>query len=328
VRTAPSDPLVTVVMPAYNAGRTVGAAVTSVLWQTLRDVELIVVDDGSTDETAAVVEAIPGPVRLLRQENRGVAAARNAGIEVARGTFIAFCDADDLLLDAHLEALLDVWHRDADGGMATANAYWLLPGGISPRKLRHRGRFPSYAEQRTALLQSNFVSTMSLVPRDLLRRVGTFDETLRQAEDWELWLRIVFAGHRVAQQPRPLALYRWSTDGLSSQADAFYAAEHEVLRRVVEWPVLTPAEREVAARRLAAPAPRALLRDADSALRAGAYVRAAAGYRKAARLVPAENLLRTKSRLLSAAPFVVGPLLRRRLVRDEHALGLDEGDAR
>jgi glycosyltransferase involved in cell wall biosynthesis len=327
--TVPSgDPLVSVVMPAYNAERTIGAAATSVLWQSVRELELIVVDDGSLDDTVDVVNALPGPVRLLRQENRGVAAARNAGIELARGEFIAFCDADDLLFETHLEALLDVWHRSADGGMATANAYWLLPGGISGRKLRHRGRFPAFSDQRAALLQSNFISTMSLLPRDILNQVGTFDETLRQAEDWELWLRIVFAGHRVVHQPRPLALYRWSTDGLSSQAESFYAAEQEVLRRVSGWPTLTAPERGIVAARLAAPAPRALLRDADSALRAGAYLRAAAGYRRAASLVPAENLLRTKSRLLTAAPFVVGPLLRRRLLRDEEALGFDEGHAR
>src|SRR5689334_21559100 len=137
------SPRVSVVTPAFDAAQTIGATVASVLGQTYRDVELVVVDDGSTDRTAAIAEAHGEPVRVVRQENRGVAAARNRGIEAAAGELIAFCDADDVLLPEHVERLVRLW--DERGGIATANSYWLLPGGIG--KTRYRGGFPKPDEQ-------------------------------------------------------------------------------------------------------------------------------------------------------------------------------------
>src|SRR5688500_43296 len=105
------SPRVSVVIPAYQEGWCGGAAVSSVLWQTFEDLEIVVVDDGSTDATAAVVEALDGPITLVQQENAGVAAARNRGIAAARGELIAFLDADDLLFPEHVEALVATYDR-------------------------------------------------------------------------------------------------------------------------------------------------------------------------------------------------------------------------
>ena len=210
------NPRVSVVMPAYQAAWSVGAAVESVLWQTYRDLEVVVVDDGSTDATAEIVRAHEGPVRVVHQENAGVAAARNRGIAEAAGELIAFCDSDDLWFPAHLEALVEVYDR-AGGGIATANSYWLFPGGIHPARTRFRGRFPTADEQRRAILEQNFVSTMALFPRRLPEEIGPFPVDRRRAEDWDFWIRAIYAGHRVALQPRPLSLYRWGATGLSSE---------------------------------------------------------------------------------------------------------------
>ena len=109
--------VVSVVIPAFDAERTVGAAISSVLWQTYGDLEVVVVDDGSGDATGAIASSFPEPVRVVRRENGGVAAARNLGIAEARGELIAFCDADDVLLPRHLEALVEVHGRA--GGIAT-----------------------------------------------------------------------------------------------------------------------------------------------------------------------------------------------------------------
>jgi len=191
------NPRVSVVMPAYQAAWSVGAAVESVLWQTYRDLEVVVVDDGSTDATAEIVRAHEGPVRVVHQENAGVAAARNRGIAEAAGELIAFCDSDDLWFPAHLEALVEVYDR-AGGGIATANSYWLFPGGIHPARTRFRGRFPTADEQRRAILEQNFVSTMALFPRRLPEEIGPFPVDRRRAEDWDFWIRAIYAGHRVA----------------------------------------------------------------------------------------------------------------------------------
>ncbi|HWL34260.1 MAG TPA: glycosyltransferase [Gaiellaceae bacterium] len=322
----PASPRVSVVMPAYQAAWSIGAAASSVLWQSYRDLELVVVDDGSTDRTAEIVEALEGPVRLIRQENQGVAAARNRGIESATGELIAFCDADDLWFAEHLEALLGVYERA--GGIATSNCYWLFPRGIHPSRTRYKGRFPAPGRQRQAILEQNFVSTMSLFPRSLVDSIGPFDESLRRAEDWDFWLRAIYAGQRVSLQRQPLALYRWGATGLSSgwrEMDADIEVIFEGLEQRVE---LTEDERAYVGRRRAGPGPRVLGREGDAALREGSYREAARAYAEAAQLCPAERPLVWKARVLRAAPWLTGPLVRARQLRIEDEMGIEEGHQR
>jgi len=161
---------VSVVIPAFDAERTVGAAISSALWQTYRDLEVVVVDDGSGDSTGMLAAGFPEPVRVVRHENGGVAAARNQGIAEARGELIAFCDADDVLLPLHLEALVEVYDRA--GGIATSNCYWLFDAGIHPSRVRYKSGFPRPPRQRLAILEQNFVSTMSLFPKTLWEELG------------------------------------------------------------------------------------------------------------------------------------------------------------
>jgi glycosyltransferase involved in cell wall biosynthesis len=281
----------------------------------------VVVNDGSTDATAAILEAHPGPIRLVSQPNAGVAAARNRGIAEAAGELIAFCDADDYLFPDHLAALVAAYDSGATG-IATANSYWLLPGGIDRSKTRFRGRFPHPDEQRLAVLQQNFVSTMSLFPRALAEELGGFDEQKRRAEDWDFWLRAVFSGARVTLQPRPLALYRWRNDSLSSDWRQMDAEVESVLDGLEQRVSLTEAELAYLRRRRAGPGPRQLSRDGDEALRAGRYGEAARLFREAAELCPSERALVWKANTLRAAPPVLGPLLRSRQIRRERRLGL------
>jgi len=317
---------VSVVIPAFEAEATVGAAISSALWQTYRDFEVVVVEDGSRDATGSIAGSFPEPVRVVRQENAGVAAARNRGVAEAQGELIAFCDADDVLLPQHLEALVTVHERR--GGIVTSNCYWLFPGGIHPARTRYKGRFPAPERQRHAILEQNFVSTMSLFPKGLVDEIGSFDTELRVAEDWDFWLRAIYAGHRVALQPRPLALYRWGSSGLA--ADSARMDEHAdaVLRKAAARDDLTRDERAYVKRRLAGPGPAELGRQGDEALRAGRYREAARRYREAAALCPSEPALLRKARVLRLAPQLVGPLVRSRQLRIEQAVGFEEGHVR
>jgi hypothetical protein len=315
-------PRVSVVIPAYQAGWCVGAAVSSVLWQTFQDLEVVVVDDGSADATADVVHALKGPITLVRQENAGVAAARNRGIETASGELIAFLDADDVLFPEHVEALVATHERT--GGIATANAYWLLPGGVHPRKTRHKGRFPEPGEQRRAILEQNFVSTMSLFPRSLVAEIGPLDPEKRWAEDWDFWLRAIYSGHRVFHQPRPLALYRWSAESLSAAVDEMDASIRSIFVDLEDRFELRDDEREYVRRRLAGDDPRVLSRQGDRELREGHYLAAARAYRGAAAMCRSERALVWKARVLSVAPWPAGPLVRARQLRIEQATGFDE----
>jgi glycosyltransferase involved in cell wall biosynthesis len=315
------SPRVSVVTPAFNAGGTIGAAVSSVLGQTYDDLELIVVDDGSSDATAAIVEAHEGPIHLVRcQENMGVASARNRGIAEAQGELIAFCDADDVLFAEHVERLADLW--DKRRGIVTANSYWLLPGGIHPARTRYKGGFPKPPDQRRAILEQNFVSPLSLFPRALVDEIGPFPAERRRAEDWHFWIRAILAGHRVTLQPQPTALYRWGTASLSSARHAMDADIEAIYRELAVHPTLTPAERQYVSRRLSGPSPRELARDGDHALRSRDYRAAARAYRDAAVLVPSERMLRWKARVMGPAPRLVGPLVRARQLRIERSLGM------
>ncbi|MGB2875029.1 MAG: glycosyltransferase [Gaiellaceae bacterium] len=317
---------VSVVIPAYDAEATVGAAISSALSQTYRDFEIVVVDDGSRDATGLIASAFPEPVRLVRQENGGVAAARNRGIAEAAGELIAFCDADDVLLPQHLEVLVEL--HDRDGGIATANCYWLFPGGIDPARTRYKGRFPRPERQRLAILEQNFVSTMSLFERTLADEVGPFDAELEVAEDWDFWLRAIYAGHRVALQPRPLALYRWGTGGLAADPARMDEHAEAVLRKAAARDDLTREERAYVKRRLNGPGPAQLGRRGDQALRARRYGEAAASYREAAALCPSEPALVWKARVIRLAPRLVGPFVRARQQRIEQRLGFEEGHVR
>lgn len=318
-------PRVTLVVPAFQAETTLGATLSSALRQTRPFDEVVVVDDGSTDRTSAVAAALAPDVRVVRQPNGGVAAARNRGIAEATGDLVALCDADDILFDQHLEALLGVWAGAPAPAVATANAYWLLPGGIEPGHTRLGGRFPRPGVQRRALLEANFVSTMALFPRQLVETVGPFDEHLSHAEDWDFWLRAVFAGTVVVPQRRPLALYRWHAAGLSADPDAMVRGVRQVLAKMAARDDLTPAERSYLDRRLAGPDPATSIRDGERALLDRRYGDAARALRTAAALVPHERPLVAKARLLSLAPALAGPVLRAHLHRRRAALSLDDG---
>lgn len=319
-------PRVSVVIPAYDAAETVGGAISSVLSQTYADLEVVVVDDGSRDATGAVAQAFEGAVRVVSQPNAGVAAARNRGLAEAQGELIAFCDADDVLLPRHLEALLAVYEQN--GGVATSNCYWLFPGGIHPSRTRYKGHFPRPERQRLAILEQNFVSTMSLFPKALADEIGPFDTGLEVAEDWDFWLRAVYAGHTVSLQPEPLALYRWGTSSLSAKPERMDESAAAVLRKAAARDDLRPEERAYLGKRLSGPGPAELGRRGDEALRDRRYREAARSYRDAAALCPSEPALLRKARVMRLAPRLVGPLVRSRQLRIEQEVGFEEGHVR
>ena len=212
-----SVPAVSVVMPAYQAGATISQALHSVLAQTWEDFELLVVDDGSTDATAAVVDSVADRrVRLLRQPNRGPAAARNHGVSAARGPLIAFLDADDRWLPERL-ALQVPAIQDAD--FVYGDAFEVLPDG---RIRRYSERVPAPPDRESDMLrwlvvQPNPIPLLTVLVRgDLLRQVGCFDTGLFGVEDLDLWVRLAAAGCRFRRLAQPLAEYTVSETSVSA----------------------------------------------------------------------------------------------------------------
>ncbi|HEX8856878.1 MAG TPA: glycosyltransferase [Thermoleophilaceae bacterium] len=317
---------VSVIMPAYQSESTIGASISSVLWQTYDDVELVVADDGSTDGTRDIVKGFGDRVRFVERPHTGAAAARNAAISESTGQLLTFCDSDDVLFPNHIKTLVDAHAGNRD--IVTANALWMYPNGIVPGRTVHGRRIPAPEDQRMAILQRNFVSPMSIFSRALIEEVGVFSEELEPAEDLAFWLEAIFAGYRVRLQPRPLALYRWSTSGVSGRREEVDAAVARVLEQTARRPDLTDEERRYLDRRLAGDPPSVLVRRGDAAIRSGSYREAARLLGRAARLMPVERPIVWKARLLSVAPGLSGRLLRARQRRLDRTEGVDQSFVR
>jgi len=190
-------PAVSVVIPLYNKGPYIARALNSVLAQTFQDFEVIVVDDGSTDNGAEVVRRFDDPrIRLIQQENRGVSAARNRGVEAACAELIAFLDADDEWLPEHLKTIRRLREEYPEAGLyATAYFICTTPGRLEKTKLGAipaspwEGKIPSYF--LAAALSNMPISTSSVgIPKDIFRGIGGFHVGLNMHEDSELWGKI------------------------------------------------------------------------------------------------------------------------------------------
>lgn len=220
---------VSVVIPTYNRAHVVLDAIGSVLVQTIDDLEVIVVDDGSTDDTGAQVRSVSDPrVRYLPRPHAGVSATRNAGIAVARGTLISFLDSDDLWLPDKLarEVAFLSAHPGVDAVFGDAHKYHdgRFTASFVGQSLVFAKRF-GWATDTTGvalpqremflcLLEEVPIATIAFtVRRDALLRAGTFDETWSSFEDWELYLRLARES-RFGYLPQPLAVIRVSHDSL------------------------------------------------------------------------------------------------------------------
>jgi O-antigen/teichoic acid export membrane protein/glycosyltransferase involved in cell wall biosynthesis len=193
-------PLFTVVIPAHNTAATIGAAIASALAQSLSDLEVIVVDDGSTDNTVSVARQYESDPRLrvVSRERGGPGAARNTALALASGRYVSMLDSDDLWLPTHLEAAARALEQDPKPSLAYSDA-WSLddpPGRI--RRESAGGEFGRLDAETflTRLVEGNFLFNSSVtIRRDVLEAVGGCNEQLKAAVDFDLWLRIAAAGH-------------------------------------------------------------------------------------------------------------------------------------
>jgi len=209
-------PEVSVVLPMYNVARFVREAAGSVLTQSWRDLELIAVDDGSTDSTAREIEQIADPrVVLLRQDHRGAAAARNTALHCARGRYIAFVDGDDVWLPGKLEQDVAYLAADPETNLVFSTMRMVDESG---RDLGRTIRKWSGTLTLRDLLIENRIPTPTVVMRsEAVRRAGWFDEELPVSSDFEYWLRVSMLGTRSLHgRPQVTALYRTRAGQVSS----------------------------------------------------------------------------------------------------------------
>jgi glycosyltransferase involved in cell wall biosynthesis len=235
-----SVPDISVILPAYNSAAMIGEAVDSVLSQTGVSLELIVVDDGSTDATADVVAHYADTrVRFIRQENKGPGAARNTGITHARADHIAFLDSDDIFLPGSLKPRLAIFQRYPDVDFVFADAYVELKEGDIARVPFYRGRamlskFKDCIEkrdgnvyflnknQRDCCMRDNLFPWTGtvLVRKSCLVSLGLFDEHLRGSEDKLMWIKLM-KSYRVAFLDMPCAVYKKYRSGLTRDFERY-----------------------------------------------------------------------------------------------------------
>ncbi|MGH2856090.1 MAG: glycosyltransferase [Solirubrobacteraceae bacterium] len=219
-------PTFTIVIPAFNAAATLTSCAESVLAQTDRDLELVIIDDGSTDETARVARSLADPrVAIHSTPNAGLPAARNVGISRSRGSVVCFLDADDLLLPSYLHTVRATFAADPAVAFVYSDAWTFDDRTRRVRRnttthYQHPPRpVPATAQEMfSELLIRNFIIVPVAVKREAIVGVGAFDETLSSAEDWDIWLRLTAAGHRGAEAPGPLGLRREHPAQMSANA--------------------------------------------------------------------------------------------------------------
>jgi len=261
-----APPTFSVLIAVYEAADVVGEAVASALAQTEPPLEVIVCDDGSTDDVPGALAPFGDRVTLVRKENGGEASAKNAAARAATGDFLAILDADDVYLPERLEALGDLARRRPDLDVLTTDAVLEIAGAVVRRCYTDDLPF-EVEDQRGAILRRNFVFGLAAVRRDRFRAVGGFDESMRYATDWDLWARLILDGSRVGLVAQSLARYRLRARSLSAQRPALLAGRVDVLERAARHPSLTSAERKVVATSLRLERSRLAVAQARAALR-------------------------------------------------------------
>ena len=239
-------PSVSVIIPAYKVAPYISRTLDSVLAQTLKDYEIIIVNDGSPDTKLLERELEPygGRFVYLKQENRGAASARNTGLKVARGRYVAFLDADDYWLENYLAEQVEFIQTGGPYDLVYADA--LLVGDSPLAGRTYMDIAPSNGEvtfEKLVTDQCNVITSGVLVSRQCLLDAGLFDEELRRAHDYDLWLRLVKMGARIGYQRKVLLRYSIHSDSLSGDAVRQIERHLTVLKKTMRRDDLKDKER-------------------------------------------------------------------------------------
>lgn len=212
-------PRVSVVIPTFNCERFIGRTIDSALRQTYRDFEIIVVDDGSTDGTQAVLARYGGVLRCMYQANQGASAARNVALASASGEFIAYLDADDLWDPEKLARQVEYLDAYPACGFVHTEVAVIdeQDAVLHARFNQETRRSVPQGKCIRELLQRSHIQTLTVVERrDAFDRAGTFDLRLPVAQDYLHWIQVVLQGYEVGYLADPLGQYRWRTGSLMS----------------------------------------------------------------------------------------------------------------
>lgn len=223
--------MVSVIIPTYNAGNHLPATIDSVLGQTAKDIEVIVIDDGSTDNTKEIIKPYLNRINYIYQQNRGPSSARNRGISCVKGDYIAFLDADEIWIREKLEIQLNFLGENPEYAMVYTDllrvdkkknlTFPFLKGRIAAKS--------GYIFKE--LITNNFIPTTTVVAkRECFDRVGLFDESLRSVEDRDMWLRIA-QEYKIGFIETPTVIAEVHDAGLSSDREEALKSQIYVIKK-------------------------------------------------------------------------------------------------
>lgn len=234
-----NQPKVSIIIPAYNQAQYLADAVQSVLDQTFTDFELIIVDDGSTDNTPQVIAGFQDSrVRSIRQENKGLSGARNTGIKLSTAPFLTFLDSDDRFLPNHLNLLYTYLKNHSECGMVSGGRQMI---DINNKVLQEQVDRPQWRIE-DLLINNPFLNVgCVLIRRMWLDSVDNFDESLRACEDWDLWLKLASAGCQFAWIEEPVMAYRIHQNQMTREIERMRKSRLAVLDKFFSRPDLPKA---------------------------------------------------------------------------------------
>ena len=306
-------PTFSVIVAAYNVADVIGDALDSLQAQTEPPLEVIVCDDGSTDDLDSALEPYRGTIVQLRQPNGGEASAKNAAAAIASGDFVLILDADDVYFPDRLAALRELAQARPDLDILTTDGL-LVVGERIVRNNYDRSWTFEVSDQRRAILERNFIFGLAAVRRERFLMHGGFDESILWTTDWDLWLRLILDGSLAGCIDAPLALYRLRETSLTARRRELLVGKLATLEKARRNPNLREAERPVLEASVGAYERQLSLLDLREAVASG----------EADSRARALELLRTpgyalRTRLdvaaMAASPAISGRVLRRRAAR-------------
>lgn len=213
-----SNPLVSIIIPAFNAEKYIKETIKSALSQTYKNIEVIIVDDGSKDKTKNIVQSIQDPrLNYFYQNNKGQSAARNAGIKIAKGEYIAFLDADDLFLPKKIEKQVNFLEDNPDCGVCYCKIYHFFDDRNDKLFYNPTPNYSGFIFDK--LLENSVVNPLAAVLRkEYLDKYGGFNDDWRRCDEQYLWLKLAFNKVKFCYLDEVLAYYRINKSSLSNQA--------------------------------------------------------------------------------------------------------------
>lgn len=229
---------VSIIIPTFNRRDYITIALDSVMAQTYKDYEIIIIDDGSSDDTKEVLKPYQDKIRYFYQDNRGIPATRNRGIGEAQGDYIAFLDSDDYWLSEKLERQIGCFSKHPHYGMVATRCSCTTPDG----RFLKKNRPGKSGRVLMDLFKANFIRTSSaMIKKECFEKVGLFDESLPECEEYDLWLRIA-KHYPIGFINKPLTVYTdnpqgVSTDSLAGRLQRLKVLEKDYLKECIPHPL-------------------------------------------------------------------------------------------